>query len=745
MHDPMVVKRPSARRVGEMSISVALANCQDEDMRQTEPTRQLLTHIGAPFALSIGALLALAGCGGGGADQADAMQAQASTTTVSAVIEAASLPADAGSAIAQPTFHLAPVLLPEPLDIDAIDNVASARAAPHAEGVTPDEAALGTRHLTVQALQSSARAHALSAPRTADGTITTAAAAGTATTYTPAQIRVAYALPTLPASSVVPTSLQAANQGAGQTIYIVDAKHNPNVAAELAAFNSKFGLPGCTTKSLATTAALPLAPASAADGCTLTVVYSTPAGAMTGAAPAYDAGWATEIALDVQWAHATAPRARIVLIETGDASLNGLLGGVKLANAMGPGSVSMSFGGTEGNWTSQVDSAFAAPGMTYLAATGDSGSAVSWPAVSPNVLAVGGTTLKFSGSSPRSETAWSLGGGGISAYTATPAFQSNKVPGIGTLAHRSVADVSFNADPYTGQYVAVMPQGSSSVSWVSAGGTSLSTPQWAGLVAVANALRAQSAKTALGVPHAALYTQIAQVPGTYAASFGDISSGANGTCTTCSAKTGYDVPTGLGSPNVAALLTALGGAAGTTATVPAAPLAPVVSAVTVTGKVGSAINFTVPVSGGPATSFTLAGAPSGMTITSGGVLSWAAPVAGTYAVTVVASSAPSGLSGRGVVTVAIAAATPPVITAPAIVGTAGKPLSGVITVSSPSGSSLSIQISGVPTGVKFSVSGQSLLLNWSSPVAGKYSLSITAKDSAGLTTSGTLSIAVNAK
>ncbi|MBW8832842.1 MAG: S53 family peptidase [Burkholderiales bacterium] len=715
-------------------------------MHRFEPTRhQFRRCIGAPFALSVGVLLALAGCGGGGSGQADLMQTPASTSTVSAVIEATDLPADIGSAVAQPTFHLAPVLLPAPSDTDAINNVASAQAAPHAQGVTTDDAALGTQHLTVQALQANARARALSTRRTADGAITPAAATGTATTYTPAQIRAAYAFPALPASSVVPTALQAAQQGAGQTIYIVDAMHNPNVAAELAAFNSKFGLPGCTSKTVATSAALPLASASAADGCSLTVVYSTPSGAMTAAAPAYDAGWATEIALDVQWAHATAPRARIILIEAGDASLNGLLGGLKLANAMGPGSVSMSFGVTEGNWTSQVDSAFAAAGMTYLAATGDSGSAVSWPAVSPNVLAVGGTTLTYSGTSPRSETAWSKGGGGISAYTATPAFQSNKVPGLGTLAHRAVADVSFNADPYTGQYVAVMPKGSSSVSWVSAGGTSLSTPQWAGLVAVANALRAQSAKAALGAPHVALYTQIAQVPGTYAASFGDISSGSDGTCATCSAKTGYDVPTGLGTPNVTALLMALGGAAGTTVTAPAAPIAPIVSAATVSGKVGSALSYTVSVSGGAATNFTLTGAPGGMTITSGGVISWSAPVAGTYAVTVTAANASSGLSGKGVISVVIAAATPPVITAPAITGTVGKPLSGAITVSSPSGSSLSIQITGVPSGVNFSVSGQSLLLNWPSPVAGKYSLSIAARDSAGLTTSSTLSIVVNAK
>lgn len=116
-----------------------------------------------------------------------------------------------------------------------------------------------------------------------------------------------------------------------------------------------------------------------------------------------------------------------------------------------------------------------------------------------------------------------------------------------------MADVAFNADPSTGQFVAVLPAGASAVNWVSAGGTSLSTPQWAGRVAVANASRLRGGKTPVGAPHATLYNQIATVTGTYAAAFGDILSGANGTCGTCgtcAAKLGYDVPTGLGTPNV---------------------------------------------------------------------------------------------------------------------------------------------------------------------------------------------------
>jgi subtilase family serine protease len=698
----------------------------------------------APFALSVCALLALAGCGGGSGGTEAAQAAPAATTSASVSIEAVAMPADVASAVALPTFHLAPVLLPEPSDADAADNTASALAAPHVQAISGEMAALGTQRLTVQAIQEGARAQALAAPRVlADGSIAPAAATTSATTYTPAQIRAAYVLPALPSAGAAPTALQAAQQGAGQTIYIIDAMSDPNVAAELAAFNTKFGLPTCTTLAIAATSALPLASASTTAGCTLSVVYSTDSGTMTTAAPAYDSGWATEIALDVQWVHATAPRARIVLIEASDASQNGLLGAVELANATGAGVVSMSFGAPEGNWTAQVDSAFTVTGMTYVAATGDNGSGVSWPAVSSNVLAVGGTSLTYNGASVRSESAWADGGGGISAYTATPAYQSNKVPGMGVLAHRAVADVSFNADPYTGQYVTVLSPGSSTPSWVSAGGTSLSTPQWAALMAVANALRVQAAKPLLGAPHTDLYAQISTVPGTYAAAFADIVTGADGSCSTCAAKIGYDIPTGLGTPNATALLSALGAAS--TSTAAPAPVAPVVATATVSGKVGTALSYAVGVTGGTASSFSLAGAPSGMTISNAGILGWAKPVAGTYSVTVTAANASTGLTGRGVLTVVIAPVTPPVITAPAITGTAGKPLSGSITVASPSGSALTVQITGVPMGVSFSASGQKLTLSWPSPVAGKYSLAITAKDASGLTTSATLSITVSAR
>lgn len=465
---------------------------------------------------------------------------------------------EADTQFAQHLFHAAPVLLSEPKNTDTEDNAASALMGGHLHDVPAEFSQLPTRGLTHQIMESIPIVSTTGYQGgNANALTTSMASGGKVTTYTPAQIRAAYGMPALPSTTASAlTPAQAAQFGAGQTIYIINAKHNPNVVAELAAFNRAFGLPACTTKAIAIGTSLPL-PAATSGGCELSVVYNTTSGNITGTAPAYDSGWATEIALDVQWAHATAPYARIILIEATDASLTSLTGAVKLANAMGPGVVSMSFGANEGTFTQSVGSVFTADKMTYLAATGDSGAQVSWPSVDPNVLAVGGTSLTYSGTGTRTEAGWSGTGGGISAYTPKPGYQSNAVPGMGNVPRRAAADVAFNADPNTGQYTAVMKPGSSSVYWMSAGGTSSGPPQWAGLIAVANAVRAQAGKPPLGAPHAALYGQIASVPGNYASAFADITKGANGTCATCSAKVGYDSVTGLGTPNFASLLSAL--------------------------------------------------------------------------------------------------------------------------------------------------------------------------------------------
>ncbi len=612
------------------------------------------------FALSLTVSAWLAACGGG---QPGDETASPDSSTYS--VEVAGTDADA-AVQAEPLFHAAPVLLDEPTGGD------DANQAPHEQAVPEGLAQLSTRGLTVQGIDGAQRKLALSAPRAlADGTAAPAATAAAVVTYSPAQIRAAYKLAALPAASATLTADQAAQLGAGQTIYIVNAKSNPNVAAELAAFNAKFGLPACTTKAIAVQTALPLAAAKASDGCTLSVVNASTTATLSTTVPPYDAGWATEIALDVQWAHATAPLARIVLIQAQDASLNSLVSAIQLANKTGPGVVSMSFGTAEGTWLASVDSAFTGTGMSYLAATGDWGTGVYWPAASAKVLAVGGTTLAYSGTGTRSETVWSGTGGGVSAQVALPAYQKLNVPGLASLASlgkRSVADVAFNANPSSGQYVAVQAPGAA-LKWISAGGTSLSTPQWAGLLAVANAIRARSSGALLGQPHSALYGSVGAVPGTYANAFGDVLSGSNGSCSVCAAKSGYDTPTGLGTPHGTALLAAL---AGSPAVAPA-----------------------------PAPAPTPTPTP--------------APV--------------TGIS----------------ITTTGFTGVAAKALTGSIAFNDPSNTAFSAQITGVPAGMAFTLSGRTLTATWAAPRTGNYTLNVSMRNAAGTTANKAVAVTVTAK
>ncbi|KPC53733.1 S53 family peptidase [Amantichitinum ursilacus] len=672
--------------------------------------------------------LLLSACGGDGSTDTASSAGQASaslaTGNTTLALENVALPETLTAQTAEPLFHLAPVLLDSPADADT---AAGEQASPHQQTVAADLSDVDTTRLTVQQMRAG---RFMRATQKAAGDATPAASTSTAVTYNPAQIRAAYGMSALSTSTSGLSTAQAAALGAGQTIYIVDAQHDPNAAAELATFNQKFALPTCTTKAIAATTALPLATASA-SACEFSVVYTTASGTMTATAPAYNSGWATEIALDVQWAHAIAPLARIVLLEAPDASLNSLLGAVKVANAMGPGVVSMSFGANEGNWTSSVDSAFTVNKMTYLAATGDSGAAVSWPAVSSNVVAVGGTSLTWSGTGSRSESAWSGTGGGVSAYVSTPAYQNNKVPGLGTPAHRSVADVAFNADPYTGQYVAVLAPGATTASWVSAGGTSLSTPQWAGLITVANALRAAGSKAPLGAPHTALYQQIGAVAGTYASVFADITKGSDGTCSTCVAKAGYDTVSGLGTPNVSSLLSSL---SGSTAATPA----PVVTAASISGTVGTALTFTLSATGANTLSYSLSGAPAGMTVNSSGTVSWPTPVAGSYAVTATAKDSVTGQTGSAVYAVTVAAAQPPLVSSATISGRPGTALSFQVAVSS--SNPVTYTLAGAPAGMTISTLG---VINWASPVLGNYAVTVTAKDSkTGITGKGVYTLQI---
>jgi len=683
--------------------------------------RQFISSNSAPaqvFLVSLTAAI-LSACGSSDSSTNASPEAAAVTQSY-----AMTLPAASPDASLQPTFHLAPVILAEPDDGDRAEPMNSAALAPRQVAADSTFAQLSTRRLTPRVLEQVRDTGMAPAGTPLDPQATPS----TFTVYTPAQIRAAYGMPALPSTASSVTSSQAAQLGAGQTIYLIDTQNDPNIAAELASFDSKFGLPGCALTAIPTSASLPLS-AAPRTGCTFSIVYSDANGAMTATAPPYDSAWATEIAIDVQWAHATAPYARIILIEGAE-----LPAAVLLANQMGPGVVSQSWGGAENGATSIYDSIYySTANMTYLASTGDSGAQVNWPAVSSHVLAVAGTSLSYSGSGARTETVWSDSGGGMtSAFTATPAYQSLAVPGLGAPAHRAVADVTFNANPYTGQYLAVITPGSTSVTWYSAGGTSLAAPQWAGIIAVANALRAQTTLKPIGASQPMLYGLGVQA-GTYAGAFLDVKTGSDGTCTTCYAGVGYDLPSGLGSPNVQNLLPAL--------SAQPAVVAPIVTAATVSSKVGTALSFSITATDTHVLSYSLSGAPAGMSVNANtGLVTWGAPVLGTYSVIAHAFDASSGLSGQATLGVTILPATPPQVAGSTIYGTALAALSFVPQVTD--ANVVSLSLAGAPSGMSVNTAG---VVTWASPVAGTYAVTVIAHDgNTGLAGQGLFTVTIAA-
>ena len=307
--------------------------------------------------------------------------------------------------------------------------------------------------------------------------------------------------------------------GAGQTIAIVDAYDNPNVAADLAYFDTQWGL---------------AAPPS------FTKVNQTGGSVM----PAGNYNWGGEIALDVQWAHALAPKAKILLVEANSANDTDLLAAVDYARAFaGVSVVSMSWGGAEWSGAPSLDSHFTTPGghngVTFVASTGDSGTEVEWPAMSKNVVAVGGTklTLNTSGNYV-GETAWSGSGGGTSVNETKPGYQNLITTPSGG---RSVPDVAFDADPASGVYVRNTYQVGGG-GWYQYGGTSLSAPMWASLMAVADEGRALAG---LGTLDGGTQT-LPMLYGMPAGDFHDITTGSNG----LPAGLGYDLVTGRGTPKV---------------------------------------------------------------------------------------------------------------------------------------------------------------------------------------------------
>ncbi|HLH61341.1 MAG TPA: S53 family peptidase [Ktedonobacteraceae bacterium] len=316
--------------------------------------------------------------------------------------------------------------------------------------------------------------------------------------FTPQQFRKAYGID------------QLSQQGAGITIAIVDACGNPHVQSDLDQYDQAFGLPSTTVK----------------------VVY--PQGKKVCSAPS---SWGLETDLDVEMAHAVAPQATIVLEVTVNPTFKRLDQGAQDAYVnQGAADVSMSFGGKErpGEKGAHGDAIFAAgnaKGVTFTASSGDSGCGVSYPAASPDVVAVGGTvlTIKQDGTYV-SETTWSSSGGGLSKFEHVPSYQN----GFNNNAKRGVPDVAMVA---TGMAMYDSDFGG----FVEVAGTSIGAPIWSGVLADANSGRQHTFMNA----DIELYS-VASNSQKYARDYHDITTGSSGGI--CNAGPGYDFPTGLGSP-----------------------------------------------------------------------------------------------------------------------------------------------------------------------------------------------------
>jgi subtilase family serine protease len=303
--------------------------------------------------------------------------------------------------------------------------------------------------------------------------------------------------------------MTSATAGAGHTIAIVDAYDDPTAKADLDVFSGQYGLPVLPTcTSIAQTTPACFLKVNQTGG-------STP--------PKVNTGWALEIALDIQWAHAIAPGARILLVEATSNSFANLLAAEDYAAAHAD-KVSNSWGGSESSGESSNDSHFVHTGTTFFVSSGDAGTPAEYPSASPNVVSVGGTTLHFNGSTFSSETGWTGSGGGCSAYET--AFSGQSTGSVNCAGKRATPDISLDADPASGVSIYDSTRYQGQQGWFKIGGTSASSPMIAA--------------------HAAVLGYTGGPAGIYSlagAAVRDITSGNNG----ASCLPGYDLVTGRGS------------------------------------------------------------------------------------------------------------------------------------------------------------------------------------------------------
>jgi subtilase family serine protease len=383
-------------------------------------------------------------------------------------------------------------------------------ASAFADSPAPAPAGVASRAVCPTAPAGGIRCDALVVTDSAGRALATSSPSG----YGPQQFHGAYDLP-----------LDAASP---KTIAIVDAFDSTTIEGDLGVYDTAFALPPCTI----------------ANGCFTKVNQR----GQPGPYPRIDNNWAPEIALDVETAHATCQNCRILLVEADSAHFRDIAVAENTAVALGASVISNSFGETE-RPGARARAAFDHPGVAIVASTGDAGFGVQFPADSPFVVAVGGTSLQVTndaqgGYGYGGETAWSGGGSGCSGDFNAQPWQlhdpSWSLTGCGS--QRAMVDVAADADPATG--AAVYNSCCGFVGWLKVGGTSVAAPLIAGVFGLADSANAFPGS----------------LPYKNRTGLHDVTSGSNGSCGTimCEAAVGYDGPTGLGSPDGLAGFTATG-------------------------------------------------------------------------------------------------------------------------------------------------------------------------------------------
>lgn len=339
----------------------------------------------------------------------------------------------------------------------------------------------------------------------------------------PEQMHKAYNLPCTPGANTIGWQCDTPTIFGPKTVAVILAFHSPTIESDLAVYSQTFGLPPCTK----------------ANGC-LTIVNQN--GQTSPLPSGRDSTWAVEAAMDVQIAHAICQTCKILLVEAEDNYFTNLGAATSRAAQMGATAISNSYGNYEYPSYAQYESFYDHPGIAVTASSGDWGYGTIFPASHSKVIGVGGTELSlFPDNSYASEKTWNGAGSGCSATRLAGTYQTSlpNWSAVGCGTKKSVSDVSAVASPYTGAAVYDSGNGFGRSGWKIIGGTSLSSPLYAAVIALQG-----------GIPSG---TDGSAFPYTQQDKFRDVNIGSNGSCggmLKCMAGVGYDGPTGLGTPNL---------------------------------------------------------------------------------------------------------------------------------------------------------------------------------------------------